>query len=414
MKTWLLLLSLAAVGCRERADVGSGPYADKVALDIPQIEKAIGVKFKTPPKLEIRSRDQVREFLLQKLREPDAQKQLANEEKTYKLLGMLPDSMHLEDFFVKVLTEQIMGYYDPKTKILYVVDGAPEEFVGLTIMHELVHALQDQYANLDSLQHISGDDDRAAAVQAVIEGQATYEQVYIMAGGSGNLAVQLPGGWDSMRTQIREAQANQPIFSSAPMVIQETLLFPYINGADFVRRFKGHNPGKLPFDNLPQSTEQLMHDPAYFAKEPDLPSQIELPAIAGTVDNNTFGEFGARLFIFKHTKDQDQSIRASNGWDGDRYALVKTPAGDALAWVTVWDTQGDAAEFMSAIDGVMKARFNVTPKVTGERRHFDAGKRSVDVDVREVGGRPIVLYVDVPSGSSTSIIDFAKVKVTPR
>ena len=122
MRRWPLLALMLAAGCRERAGVGSGPYADKVATDVPQIEKALGVKFKTPPKLEIRSRDQVRDFLLQKLREPDAQKQLTNEERTYKLLGMLPDTMHLADFFVKVLTEQIMGYYDPKTKVLYVVD----------------------------------------------------------------------------------------------------------------------------------------------------------------------------------------------------------------------------------------------------------------------------------------------------
>jgi hypothetical protein len=414
MKLWPALALILAAACRERANVGNGPYADKVASDVPQIEKALGVKFKTPPKLEIRSRDQVREFLLQKLREPDAQKQLANEERTYKLLGMLPDSLHLADFYVKVLTEQIMGYYDPKTKVLYVVDGAPEEFVGLTIMHELVHALQDQYTNLDSLEHISGDDDRAAAAQAVVEGQATYEQMYIMAGGSGNLAVQLPGGWESIRTQIRDAQQNQPIFSSAPMVIQETLLFPYINGSDFVRRFKLQRPGKLPFDNLPVSTEQLMHDSAYFGKEPDVPSTVELPHIDGTVDENNFGEFGTRLFLYKHTKDQDQSIRASNGWDGDRYALVKTPNGDALVWVTVWDSQGDGAEFMSAIDGVMSARFHVKPRVTGEHRHFDAGKRVVDVDVREVGGRPVVLYLDVPAGTSENIIDFTKVKVTPR
>jgi hypothetical protein len=414
MRLWPVLALMLAAACRERANVGDGPYADKVSVDVPQIEKALGVKFKTPPKLEVRSRDQVREFLLQKLQEPEAQKQLANEERTYKLLGMLPDSLRLSDFFVKVLTEQIMGYYDPKTKVLYVVDGAPEEFVGLTIMHELVHALQDQYTNLDSLEHISGDDDRALAIQAVIEGQATYEQVYIMAGGNGNLAVQLPGGWDAMRTQIREAQANQPVFSSAPMVIQESLLFPYINGADFVLRFKAQRPGKLPFDNLPVSTEQLMHDSAYFGKQPDIPSLVELPHIEGTVDENNFGEFGTRLFIFKHTKDQDQSIRASNGWDGDRYALVKTPSGDAFVWATVWDSQGDAAEFMSAIDGVMSGRFHVKPRVSGERRHFEAGKRIIDVDVREVQGRPVVLYIDVPAGSNANIVDFSKVKVTPR
>ena len=157
-----------------------------------------------------------------------------------------------------------------------------------------------------------------------------------------------------------------------------------------------------------------MHDAAYFAKDRDIPSEVELPPIAGTIDQNNFGEFGTRLFIFKHTKDQDRSIRASNGWDGDRYVLAKTPAGDAFIWVTVWDAPGDAAEFMSAIDGVMKERFNATPRVTGERRHFEAGKRIVDVNVREIGGRPVVLYADVPAGSSTSLIDFSKVKVTPR
>jgi hypothetical protein len=409
----LALTALIAGACREKADADEGTYADKVAADVPQIEKALGVKFKTPPKFELRSRDQVREFLLQKMREPGVQKQLANQEASLKLLGMIPDTMHLADFYVKVLTEQIMGYYDPKTKVLYIVKDAPEEYAGITIMHELVHALQDQYTNLDSLEHIAGDDDRAAAAQAVIEGQATYEQIYLMAGGSGNLAQQLPGGWESIRSTIREGMSTQAVFSSAPRVIQETLIFPYINGADFIRRFKAQRPGQLPFGNMPVSTEQLMHDSAYFGNPPDLPSQITLPSIPGTIDENDFGEFGTRLFIFQHTRDQDRSIRASNGWDGDRYVLVKTPQGNALVWATAWDTPTDAAEFMSAIDEVMVKRFNVKPTITGERRHFYTGKRTVDVDVREIGGRPVVLYVDTPAGVS-DLVDFSKVKVTAR
>jgi len=415
MRSWLGIAALLLAGCREGAAVGSGPFADKVAADVALIENALGVKYKATPKLEVRSREQVRSFLIEKLKEPEAQKQITNQEAIYKLLGMLPDTLHLTDLFVRVLSEQIIGYYDPKTKVLYVVNGAPEEYAGITIMHELVHALQDQYVNLDSLQHITGDDDRAAAIQAVIEGEATYEQIYIMAGGSGNVAAQLPGGWDQMRQEIREAQKTQPIFASAPMVIQETLLFPYINGADFIRRFHGHyRKGRLPFDSMPVSTEQLMHDSAYFGKPRDEPSMVELPPIPGTIEQNNFGEFGTRLYVYKHTGDQDLSIRASNGWDGDRYALVNTPAGHAFVWATVWDTPGDGAEFMSAIDAVMRARFNVLPRVTGERRHFEAAKRTIEVDVREVGGRPVVLYVDVPAGSSTSLVDFSKVKVVPR
>src|SRR2546426_9994 len=91
-----LTLVLAAAGCRSRPPgVGTGPYADKVAADVPLIERALGVKYKRPPVLEIRSRAQVRDFLLKKLNDSSAQREVSAEEATYKLLGLLPDTMHL-------------------------------------------------------------------------------------------------------------------------------------------------------------------------------------------------------------------------------------------------------------------------------------------------------------------------------
>ncbi len=408
-------LSIVALGCEARPKVGDGPYADKVAADIPILENALGVKFKTPPKVEVRSRDQVREFLLQRMQEPAIKTQLANQEATYKLLGLIPDTMHLADMMVKVLTEQIIGYYDPKTKILYVVNGAPEEYTGITIMHELVHALQDQYINLDSLESITNDDDRATAAQAVIEGEATYEQLYIMSGGGSNIAAQFPGGWESIRKTIRENMKTQPMFSSAPIVIQESMLFPYINGADFVRRFKGHYGKRLPLDSLPISTTQLMHDSAYFVKK-DVPSVVTLPPIPGTIDQNDFGEFGTRIFLYALSNDLDGSMKGSIGWDGDRYALVKTPAGNAFVWATVFNTRQDGIEFIDALDAVMRERFNIRPLVKGELRHFSP-RPSARLEVersRSRDGRPLVLYVDVPAGSSTDIVDFSKIQVTPR
>src|SRR4029078_13271948 len=113
---------------------------------------------------------------------------------------------------------------------------------------------------------------------------------------------------------------------------------------------------------------------------PSVRGEVTLPPIPGTVDQNEFGEFGTRLYIYQYTKDQDASIRASNGWDGDRYGLAETPRGYALVWATVWDTPGDAAEFMSGIDQVMRERFNVRPRVNGERRHFETDKRGVQVE----------------------------------
>ena len=407
------LVVAATLGCRGEKTSSKETYADKVTKYVPQIENALGVKFKTPPKMEVRTREQVREFLLQRMEEPEIKTQVANQEAMYKLLGLAPDTLHFSDLLVRLLTEQIIGYYDPKTKVLYVVQGSPEDYAGITIMHELIHALQDQYTNLDSLEHIVGDDDRAAAVQAVIEGQATYEQLYIMSGGGSNIAAQFPGGWDSMRQAIRDNLKSQPVFSSAPRTLQESMLFPYINGSDFARRYKAHYGKGMPFDSLPVSTEQLMHDAAFFSKK-DVPSEITMPSIPGTFELNTMGEFGARVFIYAHTRIEDISIRASNGWDGDRYALVKTPGGNAMVWVSVWDQRQDGVEFIDGLDQALRARFNRQARVEGERRHYESDKRTIDIDVREVDGRPVVLYVDVPAGQSTSLIDFSKVKVVPR
>jgi hypothetical protein len=296
--------------------------------------------------------------------------------------------------------------------VLYVVQGAPEVNADITIMHELVHALQDQYINLDSLQKQSGDDDRISAAQAVIEGEATYEQMSAMVGGSANIAARMPGGWDRMRDLIRDSQSSQPIFAAAPMAIQEELLFPYINGAEFVRRFKEHEPKKLPFEDMPISTEQVMHDRAFFATPRDNPIRVVLPRIPGEVYQNTLGEFDTRLVLFEQLQDQAVAARASIGWGGDRYAIFKTPQGNALAWASVWDTPIDAAEFVDAFGQAIQTRYrSAAPKITVGARTYTGRDRTVVVTTREIGGKQAVLVVDVPNGASPQLVDIAHVTI---
>ena len=409
----LCLTTSVAGGCRPGAPKG-GPstYADTVAADIPRIEKAVGVKFRRPPKMELKSREEVRAFLLAQLDDTAAQRDLAGREATYKLLGLVPDTMNVRKELVDVLTEQILGYYDPRTKVLYLMNGAPDDLVGVTIYHELVHALQDQYIDLDSLQRQTGNDDRLAAAQAVIEGEATYEQIAWMLGGRASMAARLPVGQDRIRDMIREAQG-APKFSAAPMVIQEELLFPYINGQDFISRFKEREPGKLPFRDMPQSTEQVMHDRAYFATARDVPVRVTLPKIAGEIYQNTLGEFDTRLFLFEHLQDQGLASRASIGWGGDRYSVVRTPSGNALVWVSTWDTAVDAAEFVDALGQAVQRRYRIAGPATsdGGVRTYTGRGRTVVVTPREIGGRNVVLVVDVPTGTSTQLVDLGRVTI---
>jgi hypothetical protein len=390
----------------------AGPYAKEVSEAVPRIEKAVGLKFKTPPKVERRSKDEVRNFLTQKFNESMPAAEITGIERTYRRFGLISDTLQLRPFMLELLTEQVVGYYDPATKVLYVVDGSKPETVGVTVTHELIHALQDQYLNLDSIQKVTGDNDRQVAAQAIIEGQATFDQVKAMLG-SNNLAAALPGGWDRVRDMIRDNQSGMGVFQSAPMIIQETLIFPYLSGAEFMRHFDETYPGKVPFDSMPVSTEQVLHTGSYFDLR-DKPTTVTLPDLGGgarAVYSNNLGEFETRLFLFQHLQDQNGAIRGAAGWDGDRYVLFDTKGGDGIAWVTVWDSKIDAGEFYDLVDTSILKRFrNAKPKAAdGASRVYEAGGRTIQVTTAEVGGKAVVLYVDVPTGAPTDVIDLSKV-----
>ncbi len=414
---WGLALAAGLVtitGCgRRNGRTGQGPYADMVADAIPKIEKAVGVPFKSTPRLEVRTREQVRDFLLKKFDEQTPAAELAGQEAAYRAFGMIPDTLQLRPFLVRLLTEQIIGYYDPGTKVLYIVKGAPDDLVGVTVTHELVHALQDQYVNLDSLQSATGDNDRQMAAQAVIEGEATYEQMSIMTGGQ-NIATLLPGGWDRVRELIRENESSQPVFASAPQVIQEELLFPYLAGAEFIREFKQHYPNRLPLTDIPVSTTQVLHPSAFFGDTVDVPVTVTLPRTSGeTLYENDLGEFDTRLFLYRFLRDQTTAMNAARGWDGGRYRILREPAGTAVVWVTVWHTNVHAAEFVSALGQAMKNRYLAPAPVVepGGRRIYRGRGHTVVITPFTIGGRDAVLFVDVPAGSSPDLLDRAAIRI---
>src|SRR5687768_3308141 len=115
------------------------------------------------------------------------------------------------------------------------------------------------------------------------------------------------GGWDQVRQMIREARNEMPVFATAPILIQEALIFPYLSGAEFVRRSKEQRPGQSPLEHLPVSTEQVLETSAFLGPRPDLPPRVTLPAprTGERAYENTIGELGIRIFVYEHGKDQN-------------------------------------------------------------------------------------------------------------
>jgi hypothetical protein len=203
-----------------------------------------------------------------------------------------------------------------------------------------------------------------------------------------------------------------PIFSRAPLVIQESAVFPYLSGAEFVRRLKEASPKAQPFDRMPTSTEQVMHPVAYESTPPDAPTSVTLPAPRGATASydDVMGEFATRIFLFEHLRDQNAAVRGAAGWDGDRYVVLKTPSGDGLAWLSVWDTPLDAGEFGDLAKQTLNRHYGAglgTAIPSGTE--FHAAGRTLRVTGGELQGRPYVLYVDVPAGANPDVIDLSRV-----
>ena len=408
----LTTMMMLTVGCPSRDKItAQGPYAREVQEAIPKIEAVTGLKFKTPPVIERRTKQQVHDFLVKQYDEERSQEDLAAQQILLRRLGLVPENFDLRALMLDLLDEQIVGFYDPATKKLYVVDGAKPDQVGFVVEHELVHALQDQYTNLDSLLHIKGDDDRVLAAQSVMEGQATLVPI------EGRLgpAAEFPGGWDKVREMIRENQGSMPKFASAPPILQETLIFPYLSGMEFMRRYQDQGKKELPFGaNMPVSSTQIMHADAYFGAKRENPVRITIPALHGATNTyeNDMGEFETRIFLFQHLKDQSGSVLAADGWSGDRYVILKTPHGDGLAWVTAWRSPVDAGEFRTAMQKVFTARFPKVQATEGPQgTHLVADGRSMLLTGGDVGGHAVVMYIDVPAADRTDVLDLSKIQI---
>src|SRR5213596_3796406 len=91
---------------------------------------------------------------------------------------------------------------------------------------------------------------------------------------------ELPSFWEA-RLATMAQQRRMPAFAHAPRWLRETLIFPYLAGADFVRWFRTTHPGRQPYGAaMPVSTEQILHPDRYAAGD----APLELAFVAPSPD----------------------------------------------------------------------------------------------------------------------------------
>ena len=228
-------------------------------------------------KRKLISRDEVNQYLREKFDEDEGAKRMERSEIVLKKFGLLDRDFHLRPFLLSLLTEQIAGFYDNKTKTVNLLDWIKPEEQKPVLAHELTHALQDQKVGLTKWSSVSLNgpshnvqednhhlqvDEADTARGAVAEGQAMAVFVDYTLRPTGRTIADAPDIAGKLKDQVADTSGS-PVMARAPLLLQESLLFPYSEGLSFEQAILVKAGKEAAFGgvlaNPPSSSFEIMH-----------------------------------------------------------------------------------------------------------------------------------------------------------
>lgn len=347
---------------------------------LPDLARRSGLELREPVRIERRSRAELERYLRHKLDQELPEDEARRSVAAYALLGMVPDTLDLRALLLGLYTEQVAGFYEPDSTALFILDDQPASALRPLLVHELVHAVQDQSVDLAALTDATAGNDRARAAQAAIEGHATLVMLEFLSEQLRGSPVDLAQVEDfaaSARPALEGMVGEYPALATAPTVVREALLFPYVEGAGYVQGVWRSEGRVAPFGPLlPLSTEQILT-----ADRADGPVLLSVQVEGGRiVHEDDLGHLEVGILLETHLGSGWRGSAA--GWGGDRYALVEFAGGGmGLALVVAWDDEASRDAFQAGL----------APALGG----FPAPATLTPLDV---GGHPAVLLrVGLPS-----------------
>jgi hypothetical protein len=337
-----------------------------------------GLQVKSTVGRKLTSRAEVESYLKEKFNEDDGAKRLQRGEIVLKKFGLLDHDFDMKPFLLALLTEQIEAYYDSKTKTVYLLDWMKPEDQESVLAHELTHALQDQRVNLEKwndqtpndvslnahedTDHLAKDEIDTAR-EAVAEGQATAVMVDDELKPHGRSLLKDPEVVEFLKQQMADPD-NSPVMARAPLLLSESLMFPYREGLSFEQDIWMDRGREAAFagalDKPPSSSWEIIN-PLEFEKShvPAVPLLPDIhPLLDGTYTPYDIGQVGQLdLHILTQLFGGDEAAKnLTPAWDGGIYwagqlKSAKTPEqmastkSIALFYLSAWKNEESAEAF---------------------------------------------------------------------
>jgi hypothetical protein len=337
-----------------------------------------GLAWKTRVEAELQSREELQKSLEKMIKEDLDPADYEREVKALRRLGLIAKDEDPIELTKRFLGQGVAGYFDPKTKRLYLIDGLSVDAQRPTILHELVHALEDQYVDIEKTQDaIKKDGDKVFALKCVLEGSAEEARSLYEARHPEYARLSA----EEQRKSENTAALRTTMFSTPVVLFLPTMLH-YQSGPAFVgRATNGDYAGGMArlYRDLPVTQEQVLHPGKYVGDHRDLPRACawpsDLAAAAGEgwkgLESFPVGELDLTLWLDrwlgggqgrldKGLMEQGrywsaEAQKAAQGWDAGWMQLLEEKGEPrAVLFASAWDTTADAHEAALALEKTLR------------------------------------------------------------
>ncbi len=409
-------MSFEAAAAKFKADQLASLLEDEATLKeyvnetVAMVSGLTGMPVRNPIETKLLTREALGELIKKQMSGEPQIKKLAQQKKLLVKLGLVERSFDYEKAVFDFYTNATQGLYEPKAKTLYILEGVKSVEVqgvpNIVVLHEVVHALQDQNYGLEKMIERDSSD-ATEAVTAVVEGSATlfmFERFFkslkslFEQHAQTSTVAQVNFDLSSFVMDMMLAQAKSVRHEDRPVVFMEEILFPYVMGGKFMDyevKKNGWIHVKEVLADPPLSTEQILHPEKYFMF-PDKPVPVQLditlvPEGYSVVTSDTLGEFSIYLFL-KNKLDELSAQSAAGGWGGDRYILCERSDNGALALIidSRWDSEKDAEEFFSIYKTYLQKRYERIVFDEETPVAFNAHAAKASVCAERVGARVVI------------------------
>jgi hypothetical protein len=242
--------------------------------------------------------------------------------------------------------EGILAYYDSEAKRITVRGTGMTVSLRITLVHELVHVLQDQHFDL-SRRGSYATTAQNSAFDAVVEGDAvSIENLYYW-----SLPDTERAAYDAaLAGQISDMEAGT---ADVPGWMAASAQAPYVLGEPFVTALVAARGAKAVDEALrrpPATEEQLMDVRRFLAGDDRRPVKTPRPADGDRViEERDFGTL-SWLFLLAERIPAFDALAAADGWGGDAYLAFERDGKVCTRAAFVGDTAADTDEMTRALD----------------------------------------------------------------